>query len=392
MNYTKTFKKKKEVNEWILQNCDQWLKDNNGDYREKIYTALFPDISIFCPYGLKKRLQRPLFEGYCCSIHCQCVADQKKDTCLKIYGGFAPMCDEIIQEKSRQKCLDKFGVPNVSQDPEIREQQKKTCIENWGVDNPSKSPIVKERKKETTLLNWGVENPAFSPILQQNKKNTCQELYGVDYITQSEIFKETSKKTMLRKYEVEYGSQINFSKETFEILSSSNKFTTFIKHKSTKEIAKQLSISGETVLNYCYKYNTPMPSRGKSIQEKHISDWLTSLNIFHFCNYRKIIYPLELDIFLPEYNIGVEFQGDYWHMNPNIYEAQDFNKRTHRTAQQQWNRDQTKLEKCKDKGITLIIIWESDWLAFEENTKSNILNRIKTSSKKVNGKSDDVKG
>jgi hypothetical protein len=51
-------------------------------------------------------------------------------------------------------------------------------------------------------------------------------------------------------------------------------------------------------------------------------------------------HPLEIDIFLPNVNIGFEFQG-----------------RQHRTEQEQKERDKIKKAKCKELGITLIEVW-----------------------------------
>jgi hypothetical protein len=62
--------------------------------------------------------------------------------------------------------------------------------------------------------------------------------------------------------------------------------------------------------------------------------------------------------------IGIEINGIYWHMSPNIYEANDINPTTKETAQEVWSRDNLKKELCRNKGIEMITIWEDEW---EEN-------------------------
>ncbi len=54
---------------------------------------------------------------------------------------------------------------------------------------------------------------------------------------------------------------------------------------------------------------------------------------------------LELDIFLPELNKAIEYNGIYWHSKENVK-----------------NRDKLKSTQCKNKGIDLLVIEESDWI------------------------------
>lgn len=55
---------------------------------------------------------------------------------------------------------------------------------------------------------------------------------------------------------------------------------------------------------------------------------------------------LELDIYLPELRVGIEFNGLYWHD-----EAEPAVKRRH----------EAKASRAADAGIALVIVWEDDW-------------------------------
>lgn len=73
-------------------------------------------------------------------------------------------------------------------------------------------------------------------------------------------------------------------------------------------------------------------------------------------NTRKIISPYEIDIYLPDYNIGFEYNGKYWHNNKDtLY------------------RDKVKLELCKSLGIKLFVIIEE----VKYNTIKDYENSIK---------------
>ena len=57
----------------------------------------------------------------------------------------------------------------------------------------------------------------------------------------------------------------------------------------------------------------------------------------------------------------IEFNGDYWHMNPKIYKANDINKTKKLTAQEIWDFDKRKMECAEEHGYKVLYIWESEY-------------------------------
>lgn len=94
-------------------------------------------------------------------------------------------------------------------------------------------------------------------------------------------------------------------------------------------------------------------------------------------NDRNILDGYEIDIFLPEYNIGIEYCGIIWHSFgttfPNNIENEKYGKHKHLN----------KLNICKDKKISLITIFENEWLLKKDIVKSIILNKIGKSYNRV---------
>jgi hypothetical protein len=86
----------------------------------------------------------------------------------------------------------------------------------------------------------------------------------------------------------------------------------------------------------------------KSKGEKQILTFIQSLlptTPIHE-NTQRVISPYELDIYVPEYNLAIEYCGLYWHSDKfkeNYY---------HRN----------KLHACQQKGISLLTIFEDEWL------------------------------
>ena len=133
-----------------------------------------------------------------------------------------------------------------------------------------------------------------------------------------------------------------------------------------------MGVSKTTIVNYHNRYALDIIKPNRSVQEIALEKWLIDINIEFTTNTTKIISPLSLDFYMPSKNIAIEIQGDYWHMNPKIYVANDTNRKL-KTAQEIWDKDALKVRKCEDKGIKLITIWESDWKNNKEQIKKDLL-------------------
>ena len=72
---------------------------------------------------------------------------------------------------------------------------------------------------------------------------------------------------------------------------------------------------------------------------------------------RNAIKPMEIDLYLPQINIGIEYNGLYWH-------STKFKKNNSHLLQ--------KTLKCKEKGINLIHIFEDEWLNKQDIVISKI--------------------
>jgi hypothetical protein len=78
-------------------------------------------------------------------------------------------------------------------------------------------------------------------------------------------------------------------------------------------------------------------------------------------NNRKIIYPLEIDIFIEEYGLGFEYNGGYWHKNDTV----------------------DKISICKEKGILLININQKT-RKYEDDIKKDLCENLKIINEKLN--------
>jgi len=100
---------------------------------------------------------------------------------------------------------------------------------------------------------------------------------------------------------------------------------------------------------------------GFSKAEKEVVEWLRGVYDGEIKeNTRSVISPKELDIYLPEKNFAIEYNGLYWHSGERI------DKRAHLD----------KTLACKEKEIKLFHIFSDEWEYKKDIVKSMILHRL----------------
>ena len=66
------------------------------------------------------------------------------------------------------------------------------------------------------------------------------------------------------------------------------------------------------------------------------------------------------DIYVPKFNLIIEYNGDYWHCNPEKYAADYFHTIKQKTAQELWDYDKNKIDLILENNYNLEIVWETD--------------------------------
>ena len=262
-------------------------------------------------------------------------------------------------QKMKQTKLERYGDENYVN----QEKAKQTNLERYGVENPQQSDKIRNKTKQTMLEKHGVENPQQSKEIREKSKQTCLEKYGVEYPTQSKEIQEKTKQTCSEKYGVIDYNQLHFSKIQKETLFIKENFEKFMEKNSIYSAAKKLNVDRSTIQKYIEKYEI-INFIQQSYLEIEMEEFLKENNINFIQNTRKIITPYELDFYLPDHNLAIEMNGDYWHSNKVIY------KRTGMTADEY---HQMKTDRCHEKGIDLVHISESEWNKNQEIILKNHL-------------------
>ena len=83
--------------------------------------------------------------------------------------------------------------------------------------------------------------------------------------------------------------------------------------------------------------------------------------------FRSIAKPYEVDIYLPDYNLAIEYNGLYWHSE--IYKKNDYHI--------------NKTELCEKNEIKLLQIFEDEWVYKRDIVKSIIKNKLNINLNKI---------
>lgn len=96
------------------------------------------------------------------------------------------------------------------------------------------------------------------------------------------------------------------------------------------------------------------------ISKKYTTYYATKNNEWFVRGENQLYY---LDYFIKELNICIEFNGNAWHGNPNMFKPGDHCHPIYKdvTAKDLQNKDKKRIEELKQLGITTYTIWEADF-------------------------------
>lgn len=113
----------------------------------------------------------------------------------------------------------------------------------------------------------------------------------------------------------------------------------------------------------------PACSASQSKPEKYIENLLKEYNINFIMNSRSIISPLELDFYLPDHNIAIEYDGTFYHSEVSGGKDRKYHL--------------NKTQKCLELGIQLLHVFEDEFITKESVVRSKLLNLLSLTPYKI---------
>jgi len=298
---------------------ERYIKNNYPVFHREIieYTQEFPDECF------KEKIFRFLNKDLEEKI---CVCGGKRKL-LSILLGYQEFCNRSCANKHTSERIKKvkeerygdanYNNPDLSRiahmntltirGKEVLEKRRETRLKKYGDANYTNREKAKDSRKTTTLL-------------EINEKIKDSTLSVVDVLSDSSYLIYCNKCLKTQK--------INNSTINARIRNNINPCPT------------------------CFNYST-----GRSAQEDEILNFIEELNLSAVRG-RRILDGYEIDIFLPELMIGIEYNGLFWHSEFKINKDYHLNKTII----------------AERLGIKLIHIWEDDWFNKKEIVKSRLLN------------------
>lgn len=221
----------------------------------------------------------------------------------------------------------------------------------------SKSIITRAKIEATNMAKYG-HKIAGGYGTDEYKHNMVKK-YGGTTSTNSPIIVEKTKLRFITKTIEKIKSQVipNFSVEDY----------ISVRHIHSWKCVKCNNDFEDTMSNgHVPRCLTCFPiTQGISKGEKELADFLKEIYSGTIIeNSRDIITPLELDIYLPDENLAIEYDGLFWHSE--LFKDKNYHL--------------DKLQKCDTLGIRLINIFEDEWQFKKEIVISNLLNILRTNN------------
>ena len=289
------------------------------------------------------------------------VRDRAKDTLEKKYGVRNCMQSEEIRERARATWKRNYGVDNPNKCEEVMQKRKKTLQETYGVDNPMKNPEFAKKQRDSKASGFrartGIGSLSEIPreelerlyIRENRSAKELADMFGRDVfsilglMSENGIHKDRSlsevhrKETSVLKYGTPFPVSLNGKNK--EVLAEALKsrmgesypvdmvldkdaFASFLesmdKPHTITEIAELMGVSYTVAIDVVKKFELRDHPKilylsSSSSQEREIGSWIESLGFSVQRNVRDAIPKYEIDIYISEKKLGIEFNGNYWH-------------------------------------------------------------------------------
>ena len=368
------FKNHKDEYDYIVEYC-QSSSIFDIPFKEKVYLCLneMKNVPICQNPNCNKRVSfKNSTLGYLKYCSNKCISSDpnikkiKEEKSLEKFGTKVPAQSNLIKEKIIKTNQEKWGGNSPMSSKEIQEKSKKTLLKNWGVDNPNKSEELLEKRVES-----------FKNNIEQYKesyKKTSIEKYGVDHPWKN---KEVHGKSVISSREIKLSITVmsitKMLPENYEILEICTKTSEAsikcnLNHnfKSSRSFIYGRFKNKSEICTICNPINSQKSGSEISLI-KFIKEFYDGEIIE---NDRSVIKPFEVDIYLPDLELAIEYNGLWWHSSE--YREYDYHL--------------NKQRKSIDSNIKLITIWEDDWINKNDIVKSYIINKLGKTIDKISAR------
>lgn len=349
------------LREW-LESKTPLLSGGQYSFATRLYWAAhglteFPECP-FCHEGRIRRNVDSFEDGYfrACSRKCPGMRAEKarkaENTCMKRYGATSFMASEKGLAAKRDWCM-RNGVKNAFQLEFVKEKSRKTKAERLGCEHSMQSEVVRQKASTGYMRKTGYPHQFKNPAVVEKAKLTKEsrnESGEGSGLARSAANRAARYDAFLRNPEVEP----LFPRETFMVLDAKSQYEVELMWRCRK-----CGLEFEARLDQNFSSREGIPARcptcrpfareGSSGAERELAEFIRKeYDSDVIENDRTVIPPHELNIYVPEKKLAVEFDGLFWH-SEQAGKPKDYHLR--------------KTEACTKIGIRLVHVFEDEWLS-----------------------------
>lgn len=318
--------------------------------------------------------------GVTSAAQSKCIKQKIIATTIQRHGGMGN-ASMTTKMKQQQTMLNKYGVISALQNENILNNTINTLQNKYGGIGAG-SPIIKEKIIKTNNIKYGVNSPLGNQDIRDKIQRTNIDKYGVPICSMSQqIIKKANHTKKLNR--------IAKNNDILDIRTNEDGNSICIMQCPHQECTKCILKKYEIPTNILYDRRrnhtelctTLLPiTEGKNYDtsiELFVKNILDQYNISYESKPNtSILDGKHIDIYCPQYKIGIECNGCYWHSTRN-----KDNIKYH----------YSKFLQCQDKNIQLLTIWQDQIIRIPQIIKSIILSKFGIYSQRIGARQCQVK-
>ncbi len=362
---------------WILEKTPL-LRDPKFTWTTKVYWILtgltdFPKCPI-CGKSdhMHKNVDHPE-RGYfrACTKECAAANPERKKKIQQTtfnHFGSTNYFTSLEGKTKRDNWLKKNGVINAFQLESVKQKSNASRKKHFGYEYTMQSPEKRALAKENYKKKTGYDHQFCDPnvIAKVAAKRQEKIVLGID---EKAVFKQNWRKKRYNQL-VNFGSEVipMFSFDEYKNCTRITQYTTPFKwhcNKCGSDFVGLLDpnlMAREHLLARCKKCHPVLC--GTSRPELEMIDFIKMVckDEIVLNNDRKLIYPLEIDCYIPSKKLAFEFDGMFYHSEIGGRKSKFYHL--------------AKTELCAKIGVKLIHIFEDEWNCKKGIVKSRICNLL----------------
>ena len=246
--------------------------------------------------------------------------------------------------------------------------------------NKKRSDSLKKTNSKKTKEDFANE--------REKRLKTMISKYGCEYFSQTDAGRKLASmnmKKMKSDYDKKYVDEVLIPKykeicenDGLELIEFRSRFDCTVKCKKCGNtfVTKTLGyLTDSTTTNRCKICHPYEPILGPTKIEDEFELFLKRLGVKYLKNTRTIIYPKEIDFYLPDYKIGFEMDGLYWHCETQKDDDYHLNKTID----------------CEKKEVKLIHIFEDEWCDKQMICESRVKNMLNMCDNSVGARKCEIR-